>query len=401
MIHRAPVAAGTAVAAAVAAATVVAPGSRVIARAGGLPGGGSAWPFLVLLGVAAAAYAGALFVLGRRSARLAPVAVCACVIQLAPLGAPLLASTDAWTYWAYGWIAARGDGNPYRDRPSAYPASPAREWMGSDWVDTTSVYGPVFTAISEPVALAARDSERGAAYAFRVLAALSILAAAAFAACRARRRALALALVGWNPVLAVHFAGGGHNDALVGALLAAALALAAATRPRAAAAVWPLAVLTKWVPAFLLALELARPRVSGRRPHLGILALVTAVLAALATARYGVSWFSALAPLVENAARETSYAIPARLEQGGLPHTLALGASAIAFLAVAGWLLVGARAGKPRPGLAACLVLATTPYLAVWYLGWALPAVAGDDDRTSRALGVAFTLYLLPQSIPA
>src|SRR5687768_17640455 len=36
---------------------------------------------------------------------------------LLPLAAPLLLSTDAWTYWEYGAIANEG-GNPYRDTPA-------------------------------------------------------------------------------------------------------------------------------------------------------------------------------------------------------------------------------------------------------------------------------------------
>ena len=59
-----------------------------------------------------------------------------------------------------------------------------------------------------------------------------------------------------------------------------------------------------------------------------------------------------------------------------------------------------ARRGDARLGLAACLVLATTPYLAVWYLGWAVPLAAADEDRAARLAALALTAYLLPQTIP-
>jgi hypothetical protein len=46
-------------------------------------------------------------------------------------------------------------------------------------------------------------------------------------------------------------------------------------------------------------------------------------------------------------------------------------------------------------------VLLTTPYLVVWYLAWAVPLAAPeDDDRVARLGALALTAYLLPQTIP-
>jgi hypothetical protein len=43
----------------------------------------------------------------------------------------------------------------------------------------------------------------------------------------------------------------------------------------------------------------------------------------------------------------------------------------------------------------------TTPYLVVWYLGWAVPLAAVDeDDRLARAGVLVLCAYLLPQTIP-
>ena len=89
---------------------------------------------------------------GAASLALRAAILVAAAVQLVPLGAPLLLSTDAWTYWGYGWIAAEGGGNPYVDPPSAFPESPAAPYLGADWRDTTTVYGPAFTLVSEPVA---------------------------------------------------------------------------------------------------------------------------------------------------------------------------------------------------------------------------------------------------------
>jgi hypothetical protein len=42
----------------------------------------------------------------------------------------------------------------------------------------------------------------------------------------------------------------------------------------------------------------------------------------------------------------------------------------------------------------------TTPYLAVWYLGWAVPVVAADEDRVASAACLLLCAYLLPQTVP-
>jgi hypothetical protein len=56
--------------------------------------------------------------------------------------------------------------------------------------------------------------------------------------------------------------------------------------------------------------------------------------------------------------------------------------------------------GAPASGLAACLVLVTSPYLAVWYLGWAVPLAGAEDDDAAKLAALALTGYLLPQAIP-
>lgn len=357
---------------------------------------GTAWGFFLLLAAAFVAYLVGVALAGRATTRTALALGLA--IQLVPLGAPLLLSTDAWTLWGYGWIGADG-GNPYALPPEAFPASPAADYVGAAWRDTTSVYGPVFTVLSEPIAGVAGDSAILAAWLFKALAAAAIVATLCLVARRARS-ALPVVLVGWNPVLAVHLAGGGHNDALVAALSAAAVVLVGTRRHALGGAAWALAVLVKWVPLVFLALAALAARSRHRTTLLAGAATTTAVAGLVATWRYGLEWLGAVAPLAGNAAQETSYAFPSRLEQLGVPDGVALG---IAVAALSGGLLFLARAacrGNAGYGRAACLLLVTTPYLAVWYLAWAVPLAALDDDRLARVGVLALTAYLLPQTIP-
>ena len=235
---------------------------------------------------------------------------------------PLLLSTDAWTYWGYGWIAAEGGGNPYVDPPSDFPESPAAPYLGADWRDTTSVYGPAFTLVSEPVARVAGSSADAAAWLFKSLA----------AARRARgdRRASRGARGGprsrprssaGTPCWRSTRAGGGHNDALVGALVATAVALGVHRRATCERrGVGARGARQVGAARLLRARRARRARPARVRTGArGVRRDRSSSAGALATWRYGLDWLGALGPLADNAVRRTSYALPSRLEQLGVP----------------------------------------------------------------------------------
>ena len=354
--------------------------------------------FLAALGGAFAAYALALRLAAAGRPPLRLVAALAAAIQLAPLCAPLLLSTDAWTYWEYGAIANDG-ASPYRDTPAEHPTNPAYEHAGADWRDTVSVYGPAFTLLTQAVAALAGSSEHIAAWTFKALAAAAMLAVTALAARLAADRAFAAAFVGWNPLLAIHFAGGGHNDALMLSLVLGALALAVAARPRGAALLWPLAIVLKWIPLVFFALRVLEAKATGRRVAHVTFAVASAVALGVATLLYGPDWVRAVGPLAANAEGQSSYALPHRLEQLGVPHGLTLGIAAAVL--VLGLVVLARRALRREPSLAraGCLLLVTTPWLVPWYAVWAVPLAAAEEDRTAQLVALALCAYLLPQTI--
>jgi len=339
-----------------------------------------------------------LLLLRASAPRLVAVGAAAVAIQLAPLGAPLLLSTDAWTYWDYARVAVVHDGDPYADTPAAYPHDPAFAWVGTDWRRSHSVYGPAFTLASLPVA--ATRSHDVAAWIFKSLGALFVLVAAFLASRLSPRPELALAFVGWNPLLAVHFGGGGHNDAWAFALVLSALAFGAAGRRHLAGVCWALASLVKWVPILLLPLRALDARAKGRRVgHLGFAFTALAVLAAV-TILWRFEWLRSFGVLARNANHETRFALPHRLEQVGVPEAVV----AVVFSAVliAGYVLLlrRARRGDARLGRAMVLALVTTPYLAPWYVIWAVPLAAAEDDEWAAAAALALCAYLLRQTVP-
>src|SRR5262249_49935445 len=199
--------------------------------------------FLVAAFAGFAVYAVGVGLIGRRRAAgsLAAVGALAVVIQLTPLAGPLLLSRDVFAYWDYGDIGARHDGNPYGRTPSWYPHDPAFAAMAPGWRRSPDVYGPAFTLASEGIADAS-PSRADVAWTFRAAAAAGMLVLVALAAVRARRRALAAAVVGWNPLLALQSAGGGHNDVWMMAFVLAALVLADRSRSVLAGVSWAVAV---------------------------------------------------------------------------------------------------------------------------------------------------------------
>ncbi|HUQ22718.1 MAG TPA: glycosyltransferase 87 family protein [Gaiellaceae bacterium] len=376
-------------------------GAPIVPGDAGRAGGGRLGAaFLALLLAAFVAYLIAVWLLRRSRTPLRAVLLAAVAIQLTPLAGPLLLSTDAWTYWEYGRIAAVHEGNPYVDTPSDFSGDPAYGYAGAAWRETTSVYGPGFTLLSEVVALVSGSSAAAAAWIFKVIAAAAVLACVLIASRLAPDRPGAAALVGWNPLFAVHFAGGGHNDALLAALALSALLLASNARRSLAGAAWAGATLLKWIPAVFLVLRALEARATGRRvDHRGF-AAAAVLLVAVASWRYGLDWLRAFGPLARNAEGQTSYALPHRVEQLGVPHAAALGLAAIALLGGLAWLAREAVQGRARLGLAGCLLLATTPWLAPWYAIWALPLAAAEGDRRAQVIAVGFCAYLLPQTIP-
>jgi hypothetical protein len=376
--------------------------SELVPRHGGHPVGSETWTWIFFgceLG-AMLLYLCGLVLLRSRPPRLVVVAAIAAAVQLAPLGAPLLLSTDAWTYWDYGRIAAVHDASPYDTPPSAFPRDPAYRHTGTGWRHTTTVYGPAFTLASEPVALVAGSSPDAAAWIFKTLAALAVLGSTALATMLARGKAFACAFVGWNPLLAVHVAGGGHNDAWMTVLVLAAMVLAGRGRLGAAGVAWAVAVLVKWVPLLFLPLRMLEARATGRRvAHLGF-GLTVLAIGAVASWRYGTGWLDFLGPIARNANRETRFAIPHRIAGLGIPHGVVVGVLIALFALAYLWLLREARRGRARLGLAAALGLLATPYLAAWYVIWAGPLAAAEEDRTAQVIVLALSCYLVRQTVP-
>jgi hypothetical protein len=131
---------------------------------------------------------------------------------------------SARTLWLYGE-------NPLVTPPAAHPDDPLVQQVRA-WRDVSSFYGPLFYGLSViPSKLAGDDVLRNL-LAFKILNGLALLALAMLAGKAAEllapsRRAQAIVMVGWNPLLLYENVANGHNDVLVMLVAVAGLLLAA------------------------------------------------------------------------------------------------------------------------------------------------------------------------------
>jgi hypothetical protein len=285
----------------------------------------------------------------------------AVAIQTVPLVTPLMFSSDARAYTA---IARSSD--PY----------------GSG----QSVYGPLWTALSRLV-VHASDPE----FVFRLIAFASVLAITATVPRLATRKTLAIAFVGWNPVVAFHFSSSGHNDAAMTALAIAAMALAAAGRTEPAGVAWIASFFVKWTtgPVFLLwAIERRR-----RGLRIGVAGAVAATVATLVVSYwlFGWTWLHAFSNL-HRVERQPGSFFLAWIRSTGISYAHERQLSYMAEVAAFAFFAFRAWHRRLHLGLAAGVLMLVAPHINAWYLILPLSlAAADDDDRWGKVLALVLT----------
>ena len=342
----------------------------------------------------------ASYVLTVRSAqRLSPLLVLGVIAALHALIllAPPLFSTDVFSYQFYGRIGAMQGWNPYLAGPHALAGDPLYWYIGSKWISTPTVYGPLFTGLSY---LLAPLSMPANVFAYKAIAAMSSLGLVALVWNAARLRGVdpvrAAALVGLNPLIVVYGVGGGHNDLLMLVPLVAGVVLLLQRRDRLAGGSMVMAVAIKLTAGLVLPFALAGARGSlyrSRRRDLLIGAgVVAAVLSAFAFAMFGTGPLHLPATIekVQGDGNWQSFPgfIGTRLGLGtvGHPVALILGVLFAAALAVLIWRVWrGELDWVAGAGWASVALLVSAGSLLPWYVAWLMPLAAlGRDSRLWR-----------------
>jgi hypothetical protein len=352
---------------------------------------GQPWHALWTWGVVAAfaLYATGSWITRNGGLSLRLAVITAVLVQTLPLVAPLLLSKDVYLYWSEARIAIVHHANPYRATPGDYPSDPAYDHVSEIWRTETAPYGPAWEALATAPAAAAGSSSHRAELGYRILALLGVLAATLLVA-RRTRNAAAVALLGWSPLVALHYAGGGHSDAWMIALLVLGVAAPSAARGGVA---WPIASAFKVVPAILLPLELAARRLRApKRWWFGLIGAGVVVVVA-ATAVVGPRWVTAT---VAGAHQSSTIGGVHWLTELGLRHRYAVVVGALAFATVYLALLRSAwRSGRARLSLAATALCLTSSLLRPWYALWPLALAAIEEDELAGVAALALSAYLL------
>jgi hypothetical protein len=158
----------------------------------------------------------------RQAERLSPRLVLATIgafVLIVTLAPPLL-STDLFSYQEYARMFFGLHVNPYTNTSQALILDPLHAYIGAKWINTPSVYGPLFTLISGLFQNTSTPAHIAlSAYAFKVIAALSCFGIIAMLWRSSKLRGLnpvrSAALFGLNPLVVLYGIGGGHNDLLM------------------------------------------------------------------------------------------------------------------------------------------------------------------------------------------
>jgi hypothetical protein len=347
------------------------------------------------LTVVIAAMFGAYLMAVRSAGRLSPLLVLGTIAALHALMllAPPLFSTDVFSYQFYGRIGQVYHANAYLAGPYALHGDPLYWYIGYKWYSTATVYGPLFTALSYPLAPLSIPTD---VFVYKAIATVSSLAVVALVWNAARLRGInpvkAAVLVGLNPLVVVYGVGGGHNDLLMLVPMLAAVVLLLQRRGRLGAGSIMVGAGIKMTAGLLFPFALAGargPLLSTRRRDLLIGAGITAaVLSIFTVILFGAGPLHLPATIANVQSKGNWQSIPGfigtRLGLGTVGHPVALILGAL-FTVVLAWLVWRVWRGQldwiAGAGWAALALLVTAASLLPWYVVWLMPLAALGRDR--------------------
>jgi Glycosyltransferase family 87 len=326
------------------------------------------------------------------SMRLIAVAVVA--LHLLLLLSPPMQLSDLFNYLGYARLGALHHLNPYRHVINQETFDPVFGY--SSWHNLRSPYGPLFTAITYPLAFV---SVPVAYWALKIVTvALSLGFVALVWQCArqlGRDPRMPVVFVALNPIFLIYEIGAFHNDFFMLVPMMGAISLVLARRDRTAGAVLMLAVAVKFTAVVLLPFLLLAAVTRDRQ----IRVLVGAVAGAAVMAALSISLFGFSIPnLSQQSTLLTGTSIPNLI---GVVLGLGGGTPLLLKLCLAGAVVVVAhqflrnRDWLAGAGWATVALIASLSWLMLWYVVWLLPLAALVRGRRLRSVSIALTIYLV------
>ncbi len=359
--------------------------------------------FLFALLAMTACYAGAVWCSHAVPDRVAIGAIA--LLHLVVLVGPVLLSQDVFQYIDYGRMGTLHGLNPYTHGPAAVHGDGVFRYVGKVWHFTPTVYGPVFTLLSYPLALLGVD---GALWGMKVLGVASSLATIGFVWLCARRLGRnpvpPALLIGVNPLLIIYGVGGSHNDLLMTALMMAGVWLVIRDQDGWGGAAIVASAAVKATSAIILPFILL-----GRR-RLGLVSgsvIAVVVLTLVSYAIFGAHSLDVPSALKHQQSFVSSDSFPNEIAHLlGYPGVFPVDRLLLRVTSVIGvlWLMWRTWRGYEWISAAAwtlLLVAVTTTWLLPWYLLWGLPlAVLSRDRRVLWATAAVSALFIIHQTAP-
>jgi hypothetical protein len=318
-------------------------------------------------------------------------------------------STDVFGYVNRGWQQVHYGQNPYVFTTSQIPGWQQDPMIREHWIYNPDPYGFLFTLLSRLLAAAGGGDWTLTLLLFKLInaAAYALTARAVWSGAKLlghERPALALYAFMWNPLVLMHCLANGHNDILVGCLVA--LALYAALRRGGEVWIIPLlvaATFLKYAPVLLIppALVLVFRRKGWKTALAGcsLGALVTVLVAApyigdwrefrIEDIRDNASLIdNSLHSLLIHVFENVSRLAPSLAEFHGLVNSAIKGTLALGFVVFLAVMYVRMRKNESERRLIEASVLILFVLICVvsskfnaWYIGMILPPALMLDER--------------------
>ncbi len=353
--------------------------------------------FSVVLIVMLVAYAAALAAVHSLTLRSIVIAVVALHVIL--LLSPPMQLTDLFNYLGYARLGALHHLNPYTHTIRQELFDPVYGF--SSWHNLRSPYGPLFIALTYPLALVSLPIAYWAVKLATIVLALTFIALVGQIARQlGRDPRFPVAFVAFNPVFLIYAVEGFHNDFFMLVPMLGAISLVLARRYRAAGVVLMLAVAVKFTAILLLPFLLVAAHTRQRRVQVLVGAAVSAVpLIALDLALFGFS----LPNLSQQSTLLTGFSITnvfgLLLGVGGTPALLKI--AAVGVVLVVAHQFYRNRDWIGGVGWSTLALIASLSWLMPWYVVWLLPLAALGSSVRLRKLAAVLTVYLLFVFLPA
>jgi hypothetical protein len=334
-----------------------------------------------------------------RTLSMRTIVLCIVALHAIVLMSPPQQLTDVFNYLGYARLGGLHALNPYTHVIHAEIHDPVFRF--TSWHNLPSPYGPLFTAITYPLAWLSVPLSYWIVKVGTLLASLALIAIVWQCARQlGRDPRFAVAFVALNPIYVMYGMAGFHNDFFMLVPMIGSISLLLARRDRSAGAVLMLAVAVKFSALLLLPFLLVGVRQARRRRDI----VAGAVLAAIPLVAMSLTLFGFSQPNLSGQTELlTTFSIPnlvgLAIGIGGGGPDLLRGAG-VGFVLTVAYLVRRRRDWFSDAGWATVALLASLAWLMPWYVIWVLPLAAFGTSLRLRRSAIALSVFLAVTFIP-